>query len=55
MESERISKQEYLVQSVKKRGYDVTKFASYLGQKRQGGTDVDVWTMEELQKVRFIA
>jgi len=31
----------------------VHHFANFLTQKKQGGTDVNNWTMEELQKVTF--
>lgn len=46
-------KQNYLTQEVQKRGFDVHHFANFLTQKKQGGTDVNNWTMEELQKVTF--
>lgn len=46
-------KQTYLTQEVMKRGFDVQHFATFLSQKRQGGTDVNMWTMEELQKVKL--
>jgi hypothetical protein len=38
---------------VKKRGFDLNHFASFLANKRDNGTNVDVWTKEELQKVVF--
>lgn len=38
---------------MKKRGFDLNHFASFLANKRDNGTNVDVWTKEELQKVVF--
>lgn len=50
-EEDRQRKQEYLVNSVQRRGYDTEKFAYFLNSKRENGTNVDVWTFEDLQKV----
>lgn len=45
-------KQEYLTQEIKKRGFDVVHFANFLSQKKDNGTNVDVWTIDELKKVQ---
>ena len=38
---------------MKKRGFDINSFANFLALKRENGTNVDIWTKEELQKVVF--
>ena len=41
-------KQNYLKDHVISVGYDGSKFAEFLDSKRPSGTDIDVWTYEEL-------
>jgi hypothetical protein len=31
----------------------VNWFSEFMGQQREGGTDVDVWTVEELKQVVY--
>ena len=44
-------KQEYLVNAIVNKNYDIEAFASFMGSKRENGTNVDAWEYEELQKV----
>ena len=38
-------KQNYLIQHIKDQKYDYFEFASFLAKKKQGGDDVDAWTL----------
>lgn len=51
MAEDRAKKQEYLVNSIQKKGYDLEKFAYFLGTKKANGTNVDKWEFDDLQKV----
>ena len=41
-------KQEYLVNAIVNKNYDIEAFASFMGSKRENGTNVDAWEYEEL-------
>jgi len=48
---ERQAKQRYLKSEIQEKNYNVTEFVQFLEWKREKGTDVDVWTMDELVQV----
>jgi len=41
-------KQEYLIQAIVNKNYDIEAFASFMNSKKENGTNVDNWDYEEL-------
>ena len=46
--NERQKKQMYLKEEIVSRGYNKAEFAIYMESKKENGTDIDLWTFEEL-------
>lgn len=44
----RTKKQDYLKDAVLSQGFDGNEFSNFLNSKREGGTDIDNWTYQEL-------
>lgn len=47
--NERKKKQAYLIKNVIEEGYEPDAFTDFLHQERQGGENIDNWTIEELE------
>jgi len=41
-------KQEYLIQAIVNKNYDIEAFATFMTSKKENGTNVDNWDYEEL-------
>lgn len=50
-EDSKALKQKYLKDRILSAGYDKVKFANFMIMRRNNGTDVDVWEMDELMEV----
>ena len=48
---ERKKKQEYLVKEIIEKGYDPAEFTNFIANEREGGHDVEVWTLPDLKEV----
>lgn len=44
----RTLKQNYLIENIIQTGYDAEAFSQYMAEKKPNGTDIEVWTYEEL-------
>ena len=44
-------KQLYLKENIMSTGYDPDDFATYLEEEKEGGIDIENWTLEELETV----
>lgn len=51
VEAERAAKQNFLVSEIMDQGYDTNAFAIFLENVKENGSDIDVWTLEELREV----
>jgi len=48
----RSRKQQFLIDEIKNKGYDLEEFAKEMGAKKKDGLDIDNWKMNELSVVR---
>ena len=50
---ERQLKQQFLKGQVVNQGYDPGEFSAYLGRERENGTDIDNWSLDELETMVY--
>lgn len=49
--SQSMEKQMYLKENILDMGYDPTEFANYMNTLKEGGTNINNWTFEELEEI----
>ena len=50
---ERQQKQEFLTVEIANKGFNPVEFAQFIDTKKENGTDIDNWTLQELQDVVY--
>jgi len=50
---EREKKQAFLTEEIANKGFNPVEFAQFIETKRENGTDIDNWTLQELQDVVY--
>jgi len=50
---ERQQKQNFLTEEIANKGFDPVEFAQFIDTKKENGTDIDNWTIPELQAVVY--
>ena len=46
---EKAKKQSYLYENIQSKGFNTNEFAKFMNEQKEGGNDVENWTLDEIK------